>query len=298
MKDNSPVIQTHDLSKIYGKLEALRNLNLLIGRHQITAFLGQNGAGKSTAIKCLLGMMRPSGGEANVLGWRVGDRAADREIRQRVAFVAENKPLYGYMTVEQLLRFTGSFYPDWRPKLATSLLAEFRLPLGKKIKALSKGMRTKLALLLAFARKPELLILDEPTEGLDPVGIEQFLRMIVNCVSEGTTVFFSSHQISEVERIADHVCILDEGCLKVDVSMDDLRMSYRQVDLVFPDFKSEADFRVSGMERIQINGRQIRIFTSKNTDVVVERAQRLQATSIEVNPVGLREIFLEAVREG
>jgi ABC-2 type transport system ATP-binding protein len=298
MRDHGPVIQTHGLSKAYGTLEALRDLNLSIGGHQITAFLGQNGAGKSTAIKCLLGMMRPSAGEANVLGWRVGDREADREIRQRVAFVAENKPLYSYMTVEEMVRFTGSFYPDWRPKVATNLLKESRLPLDMKIKALSKGMRTKLALLLAVARKPDLLILDEPTEGLDPVGIEQFLRMLVNCVSEGTTVFFSSHQISEVERIADHICILDQGHLKVDVSMDDLRQSYRQVDLVFPDFKSEADLRVAGMERIQINGRQIRIFTSKNTDVVVERAQRLQATSIEVNPVGLREVFLEAVREG
>lgn len=297
MTDNSAVIQTNGLSKIYGSLEAVRGLNLSVGRHRITAFLGQNGAGKSTTIKCLLGMMRPTSGDATVLGRCIGDRAGSCEIRQRVAYVAENKPLYGYMTVEEMLCFTSSFYPDWRPQVAANLLAEYRLPADKKVKLLSKGMRTKLALLLAFARQPELLVLDEPTEGLDPVGVEQFLQMLVASSAQGVTVFFSSHQISEVERIADHVCILDKGCLKVDASLDGLRQSYRQIDLVFPSFRTEAEFQMSGVERIEIKGRQMSVFASKNADAVIERAQYLHATSIEVVPVGLREIFLETVRE-
>ncbi|MGD0417879.1 MAG: ABC transporter ATP-binding protein [Terriglobales bacterium] len=241
MTDSFPAIETRALCKNYGKLEAVKDLNLSVGRHQIAAFLGQNGAGKSTTIKCLLGMMRLSSGDASVLGRSIGDRRGSREIRQRVAYVAENKPRYGYMTVEQMLRFTRAFYPDWRPEMAMKLLAEYRLPSDKKIKRLSKGMRTKLALLLAFARRPELLILDEPTEGLDPVGVEQFLQMVVASAAEGITVFFSSHQISEVERVADHVCILDKGRLKVDSSLDSLRQSFRRIDLVFPDFRAEAD---------------------------------------------------------
>jgi len=296
MTIGSLAIETHDLCKSYGSLEAVRDLNLSIGRHRITGFLGPNGAGKSTTLKCLLGMMRLSAGNATVLGRCIGDRAASREIRKRVAYVAENKPLYGYMTVEQMLRFTSAFYPDWRPGVAKKLLAEYGLPTDRKIKRLSKGMRTKLALLLAFARQPELLILDEPTEGLDPVGVEQFLQMVVASAADGITVFFSSHQISEVERIADHVCILDKGCLKVDSSLDSLRESFRRIDLVFPDFRTESDLRISGVQRIQTSGRQMSVFTANNSDLVIERAKLLNATSIEVVPIGLREIFLETVR--
>ena len=294
--DSSPAIETRALCKNYGKLEAVKDLNLSVGRHQITAFLGQNGAGKSTTIKCLLGMMRLSCGDASVLGKCSGDRRGSREIRQRVAYVAENKPLYGYMTVAQMVRFTSAFYPDWRPETATKLLAEYRLPTDQKIKRLSKGMRTKLALLLAFARRPELLILDEPTEGLDPVGVEQFLQTVVASAADGISVFFSSHQISEVERIADHVCILDKGCLKIDSSLDSLRESFRRIDLVFPDSRSEADLQISGVQRIQATGRQMSVFACRNSDLVIERAKHLNATSIEVVPVGLREIFLETVR--
>jgi ABC-2 type transport system ATP-binding protein len=296
MTNSGLAIETHDLCKKYGNLEAVRDLNLSVGRHRITGFLGPNGAGKSTTIKCLLGMMRLSSGDATVLGRCIGDRAGSREIRQRVAYVAENKPLYGYMTVEQMLRFTSAFYPDWRPRVATKLLTEYGLPTNRKIKRLSKGMRTKLALLLAFARQPELLILDEPTEGLDPVGVEQFLQMVVASAADGITVFFSSHQISEVERIADHVCILDKGCLKVDSSLDSLRESFRRIDLVFPDFRSESDLQISGVQRIQTSGRQMSVFAAKNSDLVIERAKHLNATSIEVVPIGLREIFLETVR--
>ncbi len=120
-------------------------------------------------------------------------------------------------------------------------------------------MRTKLALLLAFARKPELLILDEPSEGLDPIGIELMLESLVAQNSEGTTVFFSSHQIPEVERIADHVCMLHQGSLVLDASLDDMRQSYRQIDLVFPSLPSESDVRLAGVENIRARGRQMSV---------------------------------------
>jgi len=136
------------------------------------------------------------------------------------------------MTVEQTIRFASSFYSDWRADVARRLLKEYKLPPQQKVQSLSKGMRTKLALLLAFARRPELLILDEPSEGLDPVGIEHLLETLVAQSAEGVTIFFSSHQIAEVERVADHVCILDNGRLLVNASLDQLRQSYRRIDLV------------------------------------------------------------------
>lgn len=217
---SAAVILTHGLTKSYGKEDVVKLLNLSVKPNCTTAFLGRNGAGKSTTLKMLLGMVRPSSGEGTVLGKRIADAEENRQLRQKVAYVAEAKSLYGYMTVEQTLRFTSSFYADWRLDDEKKLLRDFELPLHAKVRTLSKGMRTKLALLLALARRPDLLILDEPSEGLDPVGIEYLLQTLVALSAEGVTVFFSSHQIAEVERIADHVCILEKGCLLVDASLD------------------------------------------------------------------------------
>jgi ABC-2 type transport system ATP-binding protein len=218
-------------------------------------------------------------------------------MRRKVAYVAENKPLYGYMSVEQTVRFASSFYPDWRTDVANRLLSQYKLPQRRKVKSLSKGMRTKLALLLAFARRPDLLILDEPSEGLDPVGIEHLLQTLVAQSAEGVSIFFSSHQIAEVERVADHVCILDNGRLVVNASLDRLRQSYRRIDLVFPFPPPEQEFRIVGVEKIRTNGNEMSVFASMNSEAVVERAHDLNVVSVEVAPVGLRDIFLETVKE-
>jgi ABC-2 type transport system ATP-binding protein len=262
-------IHTTGLAKSFGPVKAVQNLNLSVKAHQITAFLGLNGAGKSTTIKMLLGMIRPSNGGGEVLGSSINDPREVVWLRRKIAYVSESKQLYDYMTVEQMIRFTRPFYPDWDLDMEKKLLATYELPLNRRIKSLSKGMRTKMALLLAFARRPELLILDEPSEGLDPIGIEQMLESLVTQCSEGTTVFFSSHQISEVERIADNVCMLHRGNLVLDAAMDDLRESYRQMS----------------------------ILVRENADAVVERAGDLKAVSIQILPVGLREIFLENAKE-
>jgi len=292
-----PVIQTTYLSKSFGGIEAVRDVNLSVRPHQITAFLGLNGAGKSTTIKMLLGMVEPSSGEGKVLGKRIADPRESVELRRKIAYVSENKRLYDYMTVEQIIRFTRSFYTDWRPDTERQLLRTYGLPLNQTIKSLSKGMRTKVALLLAFARRHELLILDEPSEGLDPIGIEQMLENLVAQCREGTTVFFSSHQIPEIERIADNVCILHRGRLVIDASLDDMRRSYRRIDLVFPSVPAEQELRVAGVKSIRTSGHQMTIFASRNADAVVERAHNLHVSSVEVGSVGLREMFLETVKE-
>jgi ABC-2 type transport system ATP-binding protein len=291
-----PVIETNDLNKSYGQVAAVRALSLSIKPHQITAFLGLNGAGKSTTIRMLLGMIRPSSGTGQVLGHRIDDANESVGLRRKVAYVSENKQLYDYMTVEQIIRFTRPFYPDWSLDRERRLLNAYELPLKRRIKSLSKGMRTKLALLLALARKPELLILDEPSEGLDPIGIELMLESLVAQNSEGTTVFFSSHQIPEVERIADHVCLLHQGSLVLDASLDDMRQSYRQIDLVFPSLPNESDVRVAGVESIRASGRQMSVVVSRNAEMLIERAHDLHASSVEVSPIGLREIFLQTVK--
>jgi ABC-2 type transport system ATP-binding protein len=291
------VIETCRLTKSYGRHEAVRELNLSVPAGGITAFLGKNGAGKSTTIKMLLGMIAPTSGEGVMLGTRIGELENHRDCLRRVAYVAENMALYRYMTVEQMIRFARSFYPDWRESVAAELLHVYSLPLDRKIKSLSKGMRTKLVLLLAFARKPELLILDEPSEGLDPVAHEHLLQTLVTRSAEGVSIFVSSHQIAEIERIADHVCVLDRGALVLHASLDELRQFYRRIDMVFARAPREEEFRVPGVERIQIEDNQATIFTRWNTEEILERAKKLNAISVQVEAIGLREIFLETVKE-
>lgn len=150
-------IETRSLTRRYGQVEAVSALNLKVTRQHITGFLGRNGAGKSTTIRMLLGMTRPSEGTGTVLGHAITDARESREMRSHVAYVGEDKELYDYMTVEQLIRFTSSFYPDWRPAEAQRLQKQYQLPSNRKVQTLSKGMRAKLALLLALSRRPGLL---------------------------------------------------------------------------------------------------------------------------------------------
>jgi ABC-2 type transport system ATP-binding protein len=294
---NDYAIETQNLTKHYGAVEAVSALNLKVLRHQVTGFLGRNGAGKSTTIRMLLGMTRPSKGSGMVLDRPIDDARENREVRRNVAYVGEDKELYGYMTVEQLIRFTASFYTDWRPKTAHCLQRRYELPSERKVRDLSKGMRTKLALLLALARRPELLILDEPSDGLDPVSIEDLLGTLGAATGEGTTVFFSSHQIAEVERIADRVCIIDRGRLVADLSLDEMRQDYRRITLGFATQAPGHEFDIHGVRQVRISGRQMILLANHNADAIVERARSLEAVSVDVAPVSLLEVFLETVKE-
>lgn len=292
----SAVIETFDLKKTYSSVQAVRGINLRVGAHSVCAFLGQNGAGKSTTLRMLLGMVRPTSGTGRILGLDIAKEEDSVRIRQRTAFVAEDKRLYDYMTVDQIIRFTRSFFPTWREDLETRLLKQFELPLRQKIRKLSKGMRTKLALLLAFARGGDLLILDEPTEGLDPVAVEQVLQMIVSLVAEGSTVFFSSHQIAEVEQIADHIIMIDQGEIVLDASMDTLKNDYRQIQAVFSAPVGSREFDFAGVERVYNEGRLVSLIASGNVDQIVDRCRDMQADNIHVAPLSVKEIFLEKVK--
>jgi ABC-2 type transport system ATP-binding protein len=289
------VIETHQLTKRFGRVAAVEALDLNVRAHQITGFLGRNGAGKSTTIKMLLGMTHPTSGTGTLLGRSIDDARENREARRNVAYVGEDKQLYAYLTVEELIRFTSSFYADWRPDVAQRLLADYALPPKRKVRALSKGMRTKLALLLALSRKPELLILDEPSEGLDPLAIEELLQALVGASSEGTTIFFSSHQIAEVERIADRVCILDHGTLAEEFSLDELQEDYRRVTLGFATTPPSGEFRMPGIRRVRRADRQLSVVVRGNADAVAAQGRSMNAVSVDVVPISLREVFLESV---
>jgi ABC-2 type transport system ATP-binding protein len=294
---NSLVIETTDLKKTYGNIEALRGLNLRIPAGSICGFLGRNGAGKTTTIKLLLGMATATSGQARVFGLPAGDQEASVKIRQRTGFVSDDKELYGYMSVEDMIRFTAAFFPKWRADLQDRYLRKFELPLDRKIKALSGGMRTKLALLLSFCRGAELLILDEPTSGLDPAITEEVLQaLIAHVASEEMTVFFSSHQIAEVEQIADRVVIIDRGRDVVTGAIDDLRESFRRIQFVFDGDAPDPRFRAPGVARVWRKGRVLTVLSKAGTDDIIREADALKPVSVDVTPVSLKEIFLETVR--
>jgi ABC-type multidrug transport system ATPase subunit len=289
-------IETTILRKNYGATEALRGLNLEVPAGSICGFLGRNGAGKTTTIKILLGMSRPTSGRVRVLGLAPEDADASVQIRRRSGFVSEDKDLYQYMTVEEMVRFTAAFFPRWRRDLEQSYRQAFELPPDGKIKSLSRGSRTKLALLLALCRDAELLVLDEPTSGLDPTMIEQVLQTLVSHVArQETTVFFSSHQIAEVDQIADRIALIDRGRTVVAGPLDDLRERYRRIQLVFDGDAPQPAFHAAGVVRVRREGRVLSVLSSAGSEDVLDEARALGSVSVNVMPVTLKEIFLESV---
>jgi ABC-type multidrug transport system ATPase subunit len=292
----APVIETAELRKTYGDLEAVRGLTLQVPPGSIFGFLGRNGAGKTTTIKVLLGMTRPTGGTARVFNLPASPSGSSVAIRRRTGFVSEDKDLYDFMTVAEMIRFTAPFFPKWRADLEERYLRKFELRPAQRVKSLSRGMRTKLALLLALSRGAELLILDEPTSGLDPAMTEEVLQALVTHVAnEQMTVFFSSHQIAEVEQIADHVAIIDRGRTVVTGALDDLRERYCRIQLVFDGDAPQATFRSPGIERIHRKGRVLTLLSSAGSDTLATEARALGPVSIDVMPVSLKDIFLETV---
>jgi ABC-2 type transport system ATP-binding protein len=292
-----PVIETAGLWKRYDGVEALRGLDLQVPAGSIFGFLGRNGAGKTTTIKVLLGMSRPAQGQAFVFGQSASDSKGGVEIRMRTGFVSDEKDLYDYMTVGEIVAFTRSFYPKWRGDLEQQYLRKFDLQPGRTIKELSRGTRTKLAMLLALCRGAELLILDEPTSGLDPAMAEEMLQALVGHVaSQGSTVFFSSHQLAEVEQIADHVAIIDRGQTVVAGALDDLRAQYQRVQLVFENNAPEIKVHAPGTHHVRRQGRVVTVLSSSGGEAVIEELRGYRPASLDVSPVTLKDIFLESVR--
>jgi len=290
------VIEAAELWKRYDGVEAVRGLNLQVPAGSIFGFLGRNGAGKTTTIKVILGMTRPTAGRATIFGMPADDEASSVEARKRIGFVSDEKDLYDYMTVDEIIRFTAAFYPRWRKDLEQRYLRSLDLPVGRRIKALSRGMRTKLALLLALCRSAELLVLDEPTAGLDPAMAEEVLQALVSHVAnEEMTIFFSSHQIVEIDQIADRIAIVDRGRTVVAGALDDLRESFQRVQLVFDGDAPAATFRAPGVQRVQRKGRVLTILSSAGAAPILEEARALGPVSVDVVPVTLKEIFLDAV---
>ena len=228
-----PVIRLDKVTKRFGAETALDGVSLEVPGGVVFALLGENGAGKTTAIRIMLGLAEADSGGAEVLGLKSAKQGL--EIRQRVGYVPERPTLYEWMTVEEIGWFTAGFYGGGFLPEYQRLVAQFGLPARKKLKTLSKGMHAKVVLALALAHQPELLILDEPTSGLDALVRREFLESMVDRAAQGQTVFLSSHQIVEVERVADIVAILRKGKLLLVEPLERLKAEVRRLTVTLKD---------------------------------------------------------------
>src|SRR5208282_900956 len=221
-------ITTEGFTKLYASTRAVDGLDLKVPRGSVYGFLGRNGAGKTTTVKTLLGLLRPTGGSAQVLGYDV--RRELVAILEHTGFVPENKTLFGTLTPAQLVHFNRGYFPKWSGKLVERYAELFEIPMQTPFAKLSLGNKTKVCHLLALCQGADLLILDEPSIGLDPVITDLLLRVLVeDHVSDGKTVFLSSHQLAEVERIADWVGIIDKGKILLETRLEDIRQNYRLI---------------------------------------------------------------------
>lgn len=221
-------VAARDLHLAFGKREVLRGVDLQLARGEVVGLIGRNGAGKSTLLACLLGLLQPQRGQAQVFGGPA--LRLDDARKQRLAFVPQQPQAFGWMKVEELLAFAARLYPEWDPHRAATLLRRWELDPGQAIGKLSPGQAQRLALVRALAPRPALLVLDEPASALDPVARRDLMREIVTqTCDEGATVLFSSHIVSDLERVASRVAFLNDGRFLLDQPLDELKDRVLQV---------------------------------------------------------------------
>ena len=227
-----PVIEISNLTRRFGAKAALDAVSLSLPRGAVYGLVGANGAGKTTLIKHLLGLLRAEHGTVRVFGL---DPVADPVgVLSRIGYLSEENDLPGWMRIDELMRYSRAFYPAWDDGYAEELRTAFALDPAAKIKTLSKGQKARAGLLIALAYRPELLVLDEPSSGLDPVVRRDILEAIMRTIAdEGRTVLFSSHLLEEVERVADHVTMVNEGRIAMSAPLDAIRASHRCVTVRF-----------------------------------------------------------------
>jgi ABC-2 type transport system ATP-binding protein len=286
-------ISTRDLAKTYDAIHAVDGIDLNVPRGSIYGFLGRNGAGKTTTIKMLLGLARPSAGSVHVLGMDVSrDLLA---ILERTAFVSEKKTLYPSLTPLELVRFSRGFYPKWSDSSVEKYARLFEIPMKQRFEKLSNGNQTKVWLLLALCQGADLLILDEPTTALDPVSLDQLMHVLAeDALDRGFTIFFSSHQLEEVERISEFVGVIDGGKLLIEARLDDIKDQFRLIIAAGNSLPAETSTQVLSVD---VEDDFYRYVVTSDAEDFASRLAQNGATVTSVSPLGLREIFLHLVRK-
>jgi ABC-2 type transport system ATP-binding protein len=291
MTDATP-LQLDQLTKRFDRDRlALDAVSLSIPTGSVTGLLGRNASGKSTLIQCAVGLLKPTAGHATTLGkpaWSL-----DADAKSRLGYVPQTIQLHSWMRVRQLLDYTAAFYPRWNETLVRDLLRDWDVPPDRKIKPLSPGTLQKLAIILALAHEPELLILDEPAAALDPAARRQFLAALLDVASDSRrTILFSTHITSDLERVADRVALLSAGRLTFDGGLDELKDTVKRLHVTAQSPLSP-DFDIPGRLRRQVAGHEALVSVRLATPDLLETLQRDHAARIHVEDLSLEDIFLE-----
>ena len=292
------ILQAENLTKKFRSIQALDGLNLEIARGAVYALVGANGAGKTTAIKIFMNIITPSSGSASVLGYdsrRLSGRAFDS-----IGYVSENQQLPGWMKVEALLAYMKPFYPTWDDGLEAKLVSDFDLPMGRRLRDLSRGTRMKVALAAALSFRPRLIVLDEPFSGLDPLVRDELSEALVKR-TDGTTIFLSSHDLAEIESIATHVGYLESGRLRLSESMASLSARFRQVEVIFENAPGTSAPLPPAWLQVDMSQGSLRFVDSSfdHQQTVQEITSRFgPVKSFDYSPMSLRAIFLALAKAG
>jgi ABC-2 type transport system ATP-binding protein len=289
------VIDVSNLTCRYHRVDAVTGVTFSVEPGSVFALLGPNGAGKTTTIRALMNIIRPTGGEARVLG--VDSRRLGPSQLQSIGYVSENQQIPGWMTLSELLAYCRPFYPTWDDALCRMLVRDFDLPLNFKIGRMSRGMRVKAALISALAYRPRLLVLDEPFSGLDPVVREDLIHGVLERAGEEQwSVLISSHDLEEVERLVDAVAFLDAGRTVLVEAMTTLQGRFRRVEVTRAEPAPVPDLEASWIGMTSA-GRVVRFVDTAHGEGADERiAARFPGARVETQSMSLREIFIALVR--
>lgn len=287
-------IDVSQLQCRFGSTLALDDVTLHVRPGTVFGLVGQNGAGKTTLIKHLLGLLRPHQGRVSVFGMAPAEHPV--RVLGRIGYLSEDRDLPRWMRVGELLRYQAAFYPNWDVKYADHLLREFDLDTGQKVRHLSRGQTALLGLLVALAHRPELLILDEPSSGLDPLARGDILSAIIRTVAdEGRTVLFSSHLLEEVQRVADEVALLYQGRVLLDGPLDQLLQQHQRLVLQFAD-PVEPPLPLPGAMNLQGGGRDWTCVCNGRLDELKRAVEQWRGEVVEQRCPSLEELFVARVR--
>jgi ABC-2 type transport system ATP-binding protein len=292
MNNDCPAIEINDLSRRYGRFDAVNGLSLRVEPGRCYGFFGRNGAGKTTTIKCLLNLLKPTSGSIRVFGFDPQKREV--EVKSRLAYVPDAVAFYPWMTVRETLDYLASFRKHWNREVEESLLKRFELKLDQKTSHLSKGQRTQLALIGAVSPEPDLLVLDEPTSGLDPIVRREFIETVIGAYQAGEkgqrTVFVSTHLISEFEGLIDEFMIIDQGRAVLSMEADTARERFK---ILRARFSTEVPNRSwPGALSVKTEGRELEILADDKSDALLRQLQALKPEEVSSRSLSLEEIFV------
>lgn len=293
---NETIVEVSGLSRSFGKTEALANIDFRATRGKVYGLVGANGAGKTTLIKHLLGLLRAKTGSVRVLGEDPVRRP--EAVLKRIGYLSEERDIPNWMSIDELMRYTNAYHPSWDQGYAAELLETFSLDPAMKINGLSRGMRAQVALIAAVAHRPKLLILDEPSSGLDAIVRKDILNAVVRTISEeGRTVIFSSHLLEEVERLSDHVTMIHQGRVTLDSSLESINSSHHHSTFRFDDAQSTAP-RIEDAVSVAGEGRLWSAIHHMPPAAFRESVGKIGGQIVESRQATLEEVFVSRAGRG